>query len=145
MKRIRNSAFCTLAATVFCIFTLFSISEVQGADPIKIGVPGPFTGPFATEGAQMKNGGLLAIEEINNSGGLLGRPLELIFGDTGAQEQEKMMAETVLFGNWLMPINFRKTDTGGSCAPGCHEPQQYDRNARGVVVEKKQEAQQGNK
>ena len=113
MKRIRNKIFATVAATVFCVFTLFSISEVQGAEPIKIGVPGPFTGPFATEGVQMKNGGLLAIEEINNSGGVLGRPLELIFGDTGAQEQEKMMA----VGQMLMSKGIDAAITGWAPPP----------------------------
>lgn len=86
-----------LTISILVIFGISTTAQVQAAEPIKIGVPGPFTGPFATEGVQMKNGGLLAIEEINNSGGLLGRPLELIFGDTGAQEQEKMMAVGQMF------------------------------------------------
>jgi predicted CXXCH cytochrome family protein len=28
---------------------------------------------------------------------------------------------------WAMPIAFQKTDDGGSCAPGCHEPKTYRR------------------
>jgi predicted CXXCH cytochrome family protein len=28
---------------------------------------------------------------------------------------------------WSMPIAFEKTDDGGSCAPGCHEPRSYHR------------------
>jgi predicted CXXCH cytochrome family protein len=41
----------------------------------------------------------------------------------------KHMAETVPFegGNWALPIGFRATPTGGSCAPGCHQPFEYDR------------------
>lgn len=38
------------------------------------------------------------------------------------------LAEKVPFGNWEMPINFKKTDTGGSCSPGCHKPYSYDRD-----------------
>ncbi len=30
--------------------------------------------------------------------------------------------------NWPMPIGYQKSDTGGSCSPGCHEPKRYDRN-----------------
>jgi predicted CXXCH cytochrome family protein len=30
-------------------------------------------------------------------------------------------------GGWSMPIQFTKTDTGGSCAPGCHQAYSYDR------------------
>ena len=42
----------------------------------------------------------------------------------------KHMAASVPFegGGWSMPINFRKTPTGGSCAPGCHQAYTYDRD-----------------
>ncbi|MCA8961348.1 MAG: cytochrome C [Planctomycetes bacterium] len=35
--------------------------------------------------------------------------------------------DTVPFGGWDIPINFEKTETGGSCAPGCHSKKEYDR------------------
>lgn len=28
---------------------------------------------------------------------------------------------------WPLPIGFKKTPSGGSCAPGCHKPYGYDR------------------
>lgn len=31
------------------------------------------------------------------------------------------------FGYWRIPIDFTKTDTGGSCTPGCHATKVYDR------------------
>jgi predicted CXXCH cytochrome family protein len=37
------------------------------------------------------------------------------------------MAETVPFGGWSLPLNFSKSENGGSCSPGCHEPASYDR------------------
>ncbi len=37
--------------------------------------------------------------------------------------------ETVRFGNWDMPINYKKSENGGSCFPGCHVKRSYDRNA----------------
>jgi predicted CXXCH cytochrome family protein len=40
--------------------------------------------------------------------------------------------ERVLYGRWLMPINYEKTESGGSCAPGCHEHVTYSREAKGV-------------
>jgi predicted CXXCH cytochrome family protein len=45
-----------------------------------------------------------------------------------ATTQPKMMAETVGFGNWALPLNFKKSETGGSCSPGCHGQAAYDRN-----------------
>jgi predicted CXXCH cytochrome family protein len=41
--------------------------------------------------------------------------------------QPELIARTVSFGTWQMPMNFIKTENGGSCAPGCHEPRQYGR------------------
>jgi len=37
------------------------------------------------------------------------------------------VAEEVHYGGWLMPISFEKSETGGSCHPGCHEAATYDR------------------
>ncbi|NOZ09115.1 MAG: hypothetical protein GXO91_09635 [FCB group bacterium] len=35
--------------------------------------------------------------------------------------------DAVPFGGWQLPINFTKTDNGGSCAPGCHKKVEYER------------------
>lgn len=40
-----------------------------------------------------------------------------------------LIADSVPFGKWNLPIKFVKTDTGGSCSPGCHKPQSYDRKS----------------
>ncbi|MEW6290918.1 MAG: cytochrome c3 family protein [Thermodesulfobacteriota bacterium] len=58
-----------------------------------------------------------------------GRSCKLCHETHGA-EQPKMMADRVSFGNWRMPVNFRMTENGGSCSPGCHATRQYDRQAR---------------
>ncbi|HBA90088.1 MAG TPA: cytochrome C [Geobacter sp.] len=36
--------------------------------------------------------------------------------------------EGASFGDWKIPINFKITSTGGSCAPGCHRAFAYDRD-----------------
>lgn len=35
--------------------------------------------------------------------------------------------ERAPFGQWEIPLNFTQTETGGSCAPGCHRAEAYDR------------------
>jgi predicted CXXCH cytochrome family protein len=35
--------------------------------------------------------------------------------------------DSVPYGNWEIPIAFKPTETGGSCAPGCHRETKYDR------------------
>ncbi len=47
--------------------------------------------------------------------------------DVHASTSPLQVAKSVPFGKWKMPIDFEKTVTGGSCAPGCHEPEDYDR------------------
>lgn len=44
-----------------------------------------------------------------------------------ASRHETMIADSVTFGQWNLPINYKKTPAGGSCAPGCHKPQTYER------------------
>jgi len=47
----------------------------------------------------------------------------------------KLIADTVPFGKWSLPLRFVKTDTGGGCSPGCHKPQYYDRKSPGKKPE----------
>ena len=47
--------------------------------------------------------------------------------DTHAGPHEFHVRDKVPYGSWEMPINFKKTEAGGSCAPGCHKPFTYDR------------------
>lgn len=46
-----------------------------------------------------------------------------------ASDAEKLMSdEGAQFGEWQVPTRFIKTDTGGSCSPGCHRTYDYDRD-----------------
>jgi branched-chain amino acid transport system substrate-binding protein len=71
----------TLAAAIATAF------PAQAADPIKIGVSGPFTGGSSSMGVSMRDGVRLAIEEINKAGGVLGRPLQLVERDDEAKNE----------------------------------------------------------
>jgi branched-chain amino acid transport system substrate-binding protein len=53
----------------------------SGGGTIKIAVGGPLTGPNAAFGAQLKNGADQAAQDINAAGGILGKRIELVFGD----------------------------------------------------------------
>lgn len=57
------------------------------ADPIKIGVNGPFTGGSSSMGVSMRDGVRLAIDEINKSGGVLGRQLQAVERDDEAKNE----------------------------------------------------------
>ncbi len=60
----------------------------QSKDPILIGVSGPLTGQYAQYGAQWKKGFDLALDEINASGGINGRPLAYVFEDTQSDPRQ---------------------------------------------------------
>ncbi|MEI7897079.1 MAG: cytochrome c3 family protein [bacterium] len=38
-----------------------------------------------------------------------------------------LIVDKVPFGEWTMPMNYTPSDSGGSCAPGCHGYAQYKR------------------
>ena len=57
------------------------------ADPIKVGLSGPFTGGSSSMGVSMRDGVKLAVDEINKAGGVLGRPIQLIERDDEAKNE----------------------------------------------------------
>lgn len=73
-------------ATAILLASLLS-STAFAAEPIKIGVSGPFTGGSASMGVSMRDGVRLAVEEINKAGGVLGRPLQIVERDDEAKNE----------------------------------------------------------
>lgn len=51
-------------------------------EPIRIGATVPITGPLSLSGQSYYNSLRMAQEDINNAGGINGRPLEIVFEDT---------------------------------------------------------------
>ncbi len=62
-------------------------APAMAADPIKIGVSGPFTGGSSSMGVSMRDGVKLAITEINKAGGVLGRQLVAVERDDEARNE----------------------------------------------------------
>ena len=75
-----------LAAALF--FTGCKPSGSSGGDTIKVGEFASLTGKDATFGISSHEGTLMAIEEINAAGGLLGKKLELLTEDTQCKPGE---------------------------------------------------------
>ncbi|MGE3868947.1 MAG: branched-chain amino acid ABC transporter substrate-binding protein [Pseudorhodoplanes sp.] len=70
---------------------------------VKFGITGPFTGPNAAFGAQIKNGAEQAVADINASGGILGQQISTALGDDASDPKQgvsvanKFAAEGVKF------------------------------------------------
>jgi branched-chain amino acid transport system substrate-binding protein len=77
---------------VLCLAILTYGSAAQAADSIPIGILGPFTGSLAFNAEEMKKGMMLAVDEVNAKGGLFGRKVELIYGDTEAKPDKGVAA-----------------------------------------------------
>ncbi|MCQ8896957.1 ABC transporter substrate-binding protein [Limnobacter humi] len=71
---------------VACSFAV-AASSALAAEPIKIGVSGPFTGGSSSMGVSMRDGVRLAAKEINAKGGILGRQLQLVERDDEAKNE----------------------------------------------------------
>jgi len=81
-----------LAAALVGVSTLPAVAQSDAAkgEPIYLGVSGPLTGPNAQYGAQWKQGFDLALDEINGSGGIKGRPLAYLFEDSQSDPRQSV-------------------------------------------------------
>ena len=68
-------------AWLVCCACMINASSAKSAEPIKIGAVLPFSGGVELYGRQAKLGLDLAAKEINAGGGILGRPVEVIYED----------------------------------------------------------------
>lgn len=89
--KTRLSVSLLLAALVLLALGMM-LGGCGGKKEILVGAPMPLTGPYASDGEQMRMALEMAIAEKNAQGGLLGRPLKLVPGDVGALEAEKIKA-----------------------------------------------------
>ena len=78
-------------AVGICILLLFA-GTVFAADPIKIGYIATLTGEGSTWGQHERDGALMAVKDINAAGGLLGRPVELVYYDIKGKPEDAVNA-----------------------------------------------------
>jgi branched-chain amino acid transport system substrate-binding protein len=83
MQRIAG-LLIALAAAV----TMTGCGGGDGDNTTSIAIVGPITGQYASFGAQMKNGGEMAVADINAAGGVLGKKLDLSTGDDACDPKQ---------------------------------------------------------
>lgn len=89
MKRLtlyRLGAIAAAGATA--LFNVGALAQPARGEPYRIGIILPMTGPTADYGADFNRGAVLAEEEINASGGIKGRPVKLVLGDSKNQPKD---------------------------------------------------------
>ncbi|MEW6529345.1 MAG: ABC transporter substrate-binding protein [Thermodesulfobacteriota bacterium] len=72
-------------------FVALLISPAMAAEPIKIGAFYSLSGPAAAIGTPTKLVTEMVVEKINKEGGINGRPIELVLGDTESEPTKAVM------------------------------------------------------
>jgi branched-chain amino acid transport system substrate-binding protein len=88
--RATRSGFTVSLAAAFGAATVPGLA--QNPSPYKIGVTFPLTGPLASSSLLYIKGAEVAVEEINNAGGINGHPLQLAVEDSQGTPQAGIAA-----------------------------------------------------
>ena len=105
-----------IPTTLAAVALAASMALAQAADPIKIGVAGPFTGGSSSMGVSMRDGVRLATDEINKSGGVLGRPLLLVERDDEAKNERGVQIAQELINKEKVAATVGYINTGVALA-----------------------------
>jgi branched-chain amino acid transport system substrate-binding protein len=98
MKRIA-------VGVAFCLAMAFAVAVQAAEGPLKVGVVLPLTGDLAKFGETEKNSFLMGLEEINQSGGVNGRPIELVIeDDAGKPDVGKAAVERLISRDSVLAV-----------------------------------------
>lgn len=107
-----NTRIKALAAAL----ALCASTATIAAEPIKIGLSGPFTGGSSPMGVSMRDGVKLAADEINKKGGILGRQIQLIERDDEAKNERGVQVSQELINKEHVIATLGYINTGVSLA-----------------------------
>ncbi|MBW4022062.1 MAG: branched-chain amino acid ABC transporter substrate-binding protein [Proteobacteria bacterium] len=85
-------------------------ASASAADTIKIGVPVPLSGPYAAAGTDILNAAKLAADDINASGGVLGKKIDIMAEDDGCDAQMGVQAAQKMIDGGVAVV------AGGYCS-----------------------------
>lgn len=101
MKPYSNPLFFLLFSILFLL--LFTSCD-QPQPPIKIGLSINLSGRGGEAGEHIRDGALLAVENVNNSGGINGRPIELLIRDDQNSDEGIRKADESLIDEGVVAI-----------------------------------------
>ena len=90
--------------------------KAKGGDTVTLGAIFPLTGPMAFAGTESRDGAILAMEEINAAGGLLGKKLALISEDDEGDAAKTVNAFTKLTTRDKISLILGSSSSGASQA-----------------------------
>lgn len=147
MKKLKVALLATAA--------VFVSAGAAQAD-ITIAVAGPMTGQYAVFGEQIRNGGEMAVKDINAAGGVLGQKLKLEVGDDACDPKQAVAVANqlanrgVVFvaGHWCSSSSIPASDVYADegivqISPGSTNPQLTERGLETVFRVCGRDDQQG--
>ncbi len=103
--------------TILLATTILS-APASAADPIKIGVVTPLSGTYSPIGQQVRWGLELATKEVNASGGIMGRQIQLMFEDEEANPSVAVQKAEKLFESEKVDFLTGTVNSGSTLAVG---------------------------
>jgi branched-chain amino acid transport system substrate-binding protein len=91
------------------------LASAAQAEPIKIGITTILSGPMADRGQSEQYGAQLAINQVNEAGGVLGRPVEAFYADNACKPEIGLPAARRLIEEEHVPVII-----GALCTPVTH-------------------------
>lgn len=96
---------------IFCLAAVIALAGCadSNSEPVRIGILNSLSGTMADSESSLVDAALLAVNKINESGGVLGRPVEAVVADGKSdvdvfvREAERLILEegvVALFGTW---------------------------------------------
>jgi len=82
----------SIIAVVILITVLFFVYRINVGKEVTIGVIASLTGPISPYGERLKEGAELAVDEINQSGGVNKKPIKLIIEDDKSTANDAVLA-----------------------------------------------------
>jgi branched-chain amino acid transport system substrate-binding protein len=83
---------------------LLGFASGLAAEPVRIGVTTILSGQYADRGQSEQYGVELALQRINEAGGVLGRPVEAFYGDNAADAETGIAATKRLIEEQHVPV-----------------------------------------
>jgi branched-chain amino acid transport system substrate-binding protein len=83
---------------------ILACTPALAAEPVRIGVTTILSGQYADRGQSEQYGVELALERINEAGGVLGRPVEAFYGDNAADPATGIVATKRLIEEQHVPV-----------------------------------------
>ncbi len=107
----------TRAAIVFAAMLVAAAMPrpAEAAEPVRIGITTILSGPFADRGQSEQYGAQLALDQINQAGGVLGRPIEAFYADNACKPDIGVPATKRLIEQEHVPVLI-----GALCTPVTH-------------------------